>query len=262
MCELMGMCFAKRISADFSIREFAGRGEDNADGWGLAWYPDQSVKVIKEPVRWKASQFSGFLEQYNDLSSSLYIAHVRHKTTGGNPTHADTHPFERELGGRAYSFAHNGTLEGAFWELPLARFHPLGKTDSEYLFCYLVDELARNEGNLDDEISWRNLFRTLTELNRFGRLNCLLSDGRRLFCYHDANGWKGLTFRSTQIWENQPRHFEDATIKIDLAGPSVNVGVVVATAPLSSSGWQSFHPGELLVLEGGRIRFSSHRAVE
>src|SRR5204863_5908556 len=110
----------------------------------------------------------------------------------------------------------NGTLEGAFWELPLARFYPLGKTDSEYLFCYLLDELARNEGNLDDEISWRNLFRTLTELNRFGRLNCLLSDGRRLFCYHDANGWKGLTFRSTQIFDNQRRHFEDAIIKIDL----------------------------------------------
>jgi glutamine amidotransferase len=115
---------------------------------------------------------------------------------------------------------------------------------------------------LDDEISWRNLFRTLTELNRFGKLNCLLSDGRRLFCYHDANGWKGLTFRSTQILENQPRHFEDATIKIDLAGPAVNVGVVVATAPLSSSGWQSFLPGELVVLEGGHIRFSSHRAAK
>ena len=33
MCELMGYSFAKPIVADFTIREFARRGEENADGW-------------------------------------------------------------------------------------------------------------------------------------------------------------------------------------------------------------------------------------
>ena len=47
MCELMGLSFAKPISADFSIREFALRSEENADGWGLGWYPDQSLAVEK-----------------------------------------------------------------------------------------------------------------------------------------------------------------------------------------------------------------------
>jgi len=37
MCELMAMCFEAPVSADFSIREFAARGEENADGWGLGW---------------------------------------------------------------------------------------------------------------------------------------------------------------------------------------------------------------------------------
>ena len=32
MCELMGMSFAKPVSADFSIGEFAKRDEQNADG--------------------------------------------------------------------------------------------------------------------------------------------------------------------------------------------------------------------------------------
>ena len=52
MCELMGLSFARPISADFSIREFAGRGMENAEGWGLVWYPDRAVAVVKEPVRW------------------------------------------------------------------------------------------------------------------------------------------------------------------------------------------------------------------
>ncbi len=262
MCELMGMCFANRISANFSIREFACRGEENADGWGLAWYPDQAVKIIKEPIRWKASQFDDFLEQYNGLDSSLYIAHVRHKTTGGTPTHSDTHPFERELGGLAYCFAHNGTLSGDFWKLPMNRFVPVGRTDSEFLFCFLLNELAREKPDLERESGWQTLFHLLSNLNRFGKLNCLLSDGRRLFCYHDANGWKGLNFRATRIWDNHSPQFEDATIKVELADPFINFGVVVATAPLSANGWHPFLPGELLVLEGGQVRYSSHRAAD
>ena len=46
MCELLGLSFAKSIPADFSIREFALRSDENADGWGLGWYPDQSVASV------------------------------------------------------------------------------------------------------------------------------------------------------------------------------------------------------------------------
>ena len=55
MCELLGLSFAKSIPADFSIREFAQRSDENADGWGLGWYPDQSLAIVKEPLRWQAS---------------------------------------------------------------------------------------------------------------------------------------------------------------------------------------------------------------
>src|SRR5438105_4098107 len=124
MCELMALCFARPISADFSIREFARRSEENADGWGLAWYPDRSLALVKEPVKWRESAHTGFLESYPALRSQIYIAHVRYKTTGAEPTHADTHPFARELGGREYCFAHNGTIEG-YQELPLGRYRPV-----------------------------------------------------------------------------------------------------------------------------------------
>src|SRR5260370_42546854 len=100
MCELMGYDFAKPIVADFSIREFALRGEENADGWGLAWYPDQSLAIVKEPVKWGASLHTSFLAGYQRLQSPLCIAHARHRTAGGDPTHADTHPSQRGLWSR------------------------------------------------------------------------------------------------------------------------------------------------------------------
>src|SRR5581483_5412203 len=170
MCELMGLSFAEPISADFTIREFGRRGDENADGWGLGWYPVRSL----------ASQYTDFLESYHGLHSPLYLAHVRHKTVGGPPTHADTQPFMRELGGREYCFAHNGTLLG-YAGLPLGRYRPVGDTDSEHLFCHLLEAVAERGGALDDEAGWRWLQATLAELNARGTLNLLLSDGRRLF---------------------------------------------------------------------------------
>jgi glutamine amidotransferase len=100
MCELLGLSFARPLSADFSIRVFALRGAENADGWGLAWYPDRSLAIVKEALDWRESPYSRFLETYPGLRSEIYIAHVRHRSTSGTPTHADTHPFERELPGR------------------------------------------------------------------------------------------------------------------------------------------------------------------
>jgi len=260
MCELLGLSFAEPISADFSLSEFQLRDADNADGWGLAWYPDQSLAVVKEAMMWERSQHSGFLKSYQGLCSRIYIGHVRHRTTGGKPARADTHPFARELAGREYCFAHNGTIEGHFWELPLGRYHPIGGTDSEFLFCHLLDEIARQENDfLTRPAGWIWLHDFLNNLNRRGRINCLFSDGQRLFCYHDTGGWKGLAIRKVYVPEGGKCHFGDPEIRFNLAGTGVNHGFVIATRPLSSdSGWQRFEPGELMVLADGIVQMSNY----
>jgi predicted glutamine amidotransferase len=257
MCELMALSFAQPASADFSVRAFAARAEENADGWGLGWYPDRSLAVVKEPIKWGASAYPGFLETYPNLLAPIYVAHVREGSTGGAPTHADTHPFARELGGREYCFAHNGTLAG-YEQLPLGRFHPIGRTDSEQMFCHLLEDMAQQPEPLLTETGWRWLHDKLLTLNRMGKLNCLLTDGQRLFAYHDAAGYKGLHRRQVHFRDGATRRFEDPALQIDLAGSAVNHGFVIATCPLSATGWQSFQPGELNVLEYGMLRFSSH----
>jgi glutamine amidotransferase len=262
MCELMALSFARPVSADFSIRAFAARDQENADGWGLAWYPDRSLVLVKEPLRWSSSEYTRFLESYPRLRARIYIAHVRHGTTGGHPTHADTHPFARELGGREWCFAHNGTLLGCE-RLPLGRFHPIGRTDSEHVYCHLLDEVSRRPNRLETTPEWKWLHDKLADLNRLGKLNALLTDGRRLFCYHDAAGYKGLNFRPVHLHDRETRHFEDPTMQVDLRGPTaVNRGVAVATCPLTATGWRTFQPGELLVMEEGCVRFSSHRPAD
>lgn len=268
MCELMCMSFAKPIVASVSIRAFGMRSVENADGWGLAWYPDRSLAMVKQPARWTESH-SAFLEHYPGLLAPIYIAHVRHKTTGGAPTRADTHPFSREYEGREYCFAHNGTLKGDFWKEPLGRFRPIGTTDSENLFCLLMRELEivkglaakekathiTGEAVLDDEWKWQAIHEFLLRMNRFGTLNCIFSDGERIGVYHDLTSWKGLAFRHIYLTQDSQRLFSDATVAVDIKATPVNFGVMMATNALSPEGWEPFTPGELKVLHQGKIEF-------
>ena len=191
-------------------------------------------------------------------STSLMFVMERSGSIKG-PSHADTHPFARELGGRDYCFAHNGTLEGDAWELPLRSYRPVGATDSERFFCHLMGELAARGKPLDAEDDWAWLHSKLAETNTMGKLNVLFSDGHRLFIYHDVNGWKGLNFRKVRVVDGQPRHFGDAEMTVAIAGEASHYGFVIATCPMSSTGWHSFQRGELIVLDRGLISFSSHR---
>jgi len=246
----MAMSFAQPIVAHVSIQAFGVRSQDNADGWGLAWYPDRSLALVKQPVQWSPTH-TQFLENYPGLLSSIYVAHVRQRTVGSNPTRADTHPFSREWNGREYCFAHNGTLSGDFWKKPLGRFKPLGVTDSEFVFCLLLAELERANIALDTEADWRWLHLLLHRYNDFGRLNCILTDGTRLFVYHDRNGWKGLTYRSMHPHGDKTQHLADQTMAVQLQAEPVNHGYVIATNPLSTDEWRPFRLGELKVFEAG-----------
>ncbi len=272
MCELMGMSFAKPVVASVSIQAFSERSVDNADGWGLAWYPDRSLAMVKQPVRWSV-QHTQFLEHYPGLLSSMYVAHVRDMTVGSTPTHADTHPFSRELNGREYCFAHNGTLTGEFWQRPLGRFRPIGQTDSEFVFCLLLAELESfahladdfQEAHLDGcfqhakpnaDQQWKWLHQYLLRLNDYGKLNCILTDGDHMLVYHDKHGWKNLTYRNVFLHEDSHHHFGDATVAVNLHAAPVNHGVIVATNPLSVEGWERFLPGEMKVLHEGTVAFT------
>lgn len=232
MCELMALCFAEPSGPGGLIDAFGARGEANADGWGLAWYPDgRAAAVAKEPVKWGASPLARFLCGGAGLQSRVFVAHVRDGTTGDGPCQSDTHPFARERAGRDYVFAHNGTLKDPVWSLTTGRYTPLGQTDSERAFCHLLSRLDDRGGHLDDDGAWCWLHGVLIDLNALGKLNVLMSDGRRVFAYHDLGGWKGLSFRCR------------------------GEGVAVATRPLDRGDWLPFPRGGMIVVEAGVVDY-------
>jgi len=194
MCELLGMNARHPTDVNHSLALLRPRGGEigpHADGWGVAFYEGRAARIFKEPVPASESRCLAFIADYN-YRSEMVIGHIRK----ANPSNigrasANTHPFSRELGGRSWVFAHNGKLPGLKDDsgFALGRFQPIGETDSEHAFCFLLDQIAHvSNGQL---LGADELLTVLREpmgaLAEIGEFNVLMSDGVHLIVYANKN---------------------------------------------------------------------------
>lgn len=254
MCELLGMASNAPTDIGFSFSELAMRGGaagPHSDGWGLALYDGTAVRTFLEPAAASRSTLACYVRS-NPMKSALAIAHIRKKTRG-ECVLANTHPFVRELWGRSFTFAHNGTVRGAH-KLPLGRFRPIGDTDSEYAFCALLAGIEKRLKSYPKQrrLLWEVVAETSAAIGRSGTFNFLLGDGHHLFarcatklCYVLR---KAPFARAT---------LANSDLSIDLAQiakPTDRVAVV-ATVPLTrDETWTHGNTGQLWVFRGGALR--------
>jgi glutamine amidotransferase len=183
------------------------------------------------------------------------IAHIR-KATKGDVALENTHPFVRELWGRYWIFAHNGTLDD-FTPPTGDFFRPVGDTDSERAFCYMLEALrARFPKEQPPMEEVAAVIGGLTrELASKGRFNYLLSNGEYLIA-HCAD-------KLCYILRHAPfaqAHLIDQDVTVDfsaLTRPNDKVAVI-ATAPLTDNEqWTDMRSGELLVFRHGAAVMSA-----
>jgi predicted glutamine amidotransferase len=161
------------------------------------------------------------------------------------------HPFVRELWGRYWVFAHNGNLENFHPRLHAA-FLPVGATDSERAFCWLMQELAKSHAGVPSVAELTLTLRELTpRIARHGPFNFMLSNGQALWAHCSTNLFfveRKHPFAHAQL--------ADEDLNIDFARtttPQDKVAVVV-TAPLTTNEtWVPFAPGELKVFVDGAL---------
>lgn len=254
MCELLGMECNVPTDIVFSFSGLALRGGargPHADGWGLALYEGRSVRTFLEPSAAAHSALAAYIKA-NPIKTLLAIAHVR-KRTRGPVSLGNTHPFVRELWGRHFTFAHNGTVRGVK-RLPTGRFRPIGTTDSEHAFCALMHRLERAFPRgypKEREALWEAVAKAGAVIGDHGTFNFLLGDGQQLFAR--------CATKLCHIVRKAP--FRKATLadedfQIDFAEvttPRDRVAVV-ATAPLTRDEvWNHGTPGEMWVFRRGAL---------
>ena len=142
MCELLGLSFNKPVEMDVSFSVLRARGSRNPDGWGMAWFgDDEQLRMVKEPIPSHQSELARDLPYYSTIKSSIFISHIR-MASHGAINYANTHPFYRQLNGKTWVLAHNGTV-GGLGDPVTTGFLPIGGTDSELLFCHLLGWMGK-----------------------------------------------------------------------------------------------------------------------
>ena len=255
MCELLGMECNVPTDIVFSFTGFALRGGKtgpHADGWGLALYDGKFAHTFLEPAPACESPLATFLRQ-TPIKTLLALAHVRKKTRG--PTSIEnTHPFVRVLWGRHWVFAHNGTLP-RIRERKLGAETPIGDTDSEHAFCWMLETLRKSfPGGYPRSARalWDAVAKMGGELGAEGKFNFLLADGKHLF----ARCGTKLCYIIRQAPFGRAT-LRDAEVQIDFSAVTTAKDrvAVVATEPLTrDEAWQMGEPGTLWVFRQGKLR--------
>jgi glutamine amidotransferase len=235
----------------FSFTGFATRGgrtDSHNDGWGIAFFEGQGVRHFVDYQAAIESPIADLIRRC-PIKSKNVIAHIR-KATQGRVALENCHPFVRELWGRYWVFAHNGDLKEFQPELNGA-FRPVGNTDSEWAFCYLLQELRRRFGDTPPALQpLSDALRELTtEIAQHGPFNMMLSDGSALFTHCSTN-----LYYIVRKYPFTTAKLSDEDVRVDFSKvttPNDRVAVIVTSPLTDNETWTQFVPGEMKVFVEG-----------
>ena len=260
MCQLLGMNCNVPTDICFSFTGFQKRGGEtdvHADGWGIAFFEDKGVRLFLDPQPSASSPIAELVRHY-PIHSLNVVAHIR-KATQGTVSLENTHPFQRELWGQYWVFAHNGNLPQFQPDLD-GSFLPVGNTDSERIFCWLLQSLRNRFGDMPPTRA--AIFDFVHELihpvSGLGIFNFLLSNGLCLFAHSSTE--LSYIVRCAPFDE---AHLTDDDVTVDFSKvttPNDRVAVI-ATRPLTDNeAWTTMQPGSLWLFHDGEA--VEHRATQ
>ncbi|AWL29816.1 class II glutamine amidotransferase [Acinetobacter defluvii] len=252
MCQLLGMNCATPTDITFSFRGFsqrAGITSDHSDGFGIAFFEDKACRLFVDNQSAVESPIAELVRNY-PIKSRNVIAHIR-KATQGKITLENSHPFVRELWGRQWIFAHNGDLHDFHPRLS-GRFTPVGNTDSELSFCYLLDKLVEKFGYHEPALN--DIFTALKEISpqiaEHGTFNFCLSNGQALFSYATTKlHW------IVREYPFQHASLIDLDVEVDFSEvttPEDRVAVITTEPLTHNEVWQAYQAGEMILFQHGR----------
>lgn len=297
MCQLLGMNCAAPTDFCFSLKGFVKRGGDtdiHSHGWGMCVYEGKkgAIRCFHDTLPACISPIAELVQKYPMRSYNM-LAHIRYATQG-EVSLENVHPFSRVWKGVQMTFCHNGDCphfgtsgttqqqlhsnggddEGTAVNLPLLGqttpsdviYHPVGDTDSEAVFCAILNAL---------HVEFPNGLPTLPVLHEFLSVLCneiiaqhpestifnfLLGCGQHtLFAYSwpgkrpTSNVWNGLYY----IVREPPfstAKLLDTDYEIDfrrVTTPNDRVAVITTKPLTEEAGWTEFRRNELIMFNRG-----------
>ena len=291
MCQLLGISstaptpvFSSSLLSPFVQR--GGNTDIHSHGWGVAYY---NYCNKKKKLRLKtfrdaspaatSSKVQDMLKNQSHermLDTKTLLAHIRYATVGEVSIN-NVHPFHRELFGVEFVFAHNGdvpmfkggrkgvnkfvhSLSGEEEKSKNDTFESDGDTDSEHIFCYILNALHERFDSfpLIDELYYaiHELCLEIVQHQEGVILNFLLGVGSsNIFAFSwpgkrpGSTTWNGLYY---MLKAKQQEQHGINSMPYDANKDQV---AAIATKPLGldKSLWIEFRKGELLLFCNGIV---------
>jgi transglutaminase-like putative cysteine protease/predicted glutamine amidotransferase len=265
LSELLAMSFDGDASQKVRFQDPGASGPPGSPrlyGWGLGWYPnsDRGATVLKDPTSSGGGSVGDVLGDWKRFRSTVFIGHMRGHNRPRNQQ--DAQPFVRSYGGHQWVFVHDGDFRpGYATVLPLPddpSFEPLGRTDSEHAFCWLLSRLHAQRARALKDVDPQDLVTWLQTLNALGALNVILSDGDVLLAYHDQ-GRSNTMYWTRRVPPHARVELEGTSVSIDLDAPADanRTGIVFSSTPLSEDEWIPLDPGQLVLVRRGSLVWDS-----
>ena len=259
MCQLLGMNCNTPTDIGFSFTGFSKRGgltDHHTDGFGIGFFEGRGLRLFLDDKPSAQSPVAELVRNYH-IKSENVIAHIRKASQGINSLE-NTHPFQREMWGGYWLFAHHGQQHPSYApEFNGKPYRPVGSTDSEQAFCYLLNRLR---AQFPDRPCPNTLFDALAELcaeiRAHGMFNFILSDGRVMYAHAST-----LLYYITRQPPFGQAHLIDEDMAIDFAQvttPDDRV-TVITTLPLTDNEtWRQFACDELIMFDHGKLVRQHH----
>lgn len=252
MCQLLGMNCNTPTDIMFSFEGFRRRGgitDHHADGFGIGFFEGKGVRLFHDDKPSADSPVADLIRAY-PIKSENVIAHIR-KASQGQTSLANTHPFMREMWGEYWLFAHNGHLI-QFHPEPGEFYRPVGCTDSERAFCFILNQLhSRFQEKPDESTLFAAIAELTHEIRAFGLFNFVMSNGDCLFAH--ASTLLHYIVRKAPFGKAR---LVDDDVMIDFADvttPEDKVAVITTLPLTCDETWNQLAENELVMFRNGDI---------
>lgn len=235
--------FADNLS-DKTVNNYMG-------SWGIGYFGDQGCQIYLEHDYSQLSPIANLFKQL-PIKSKNFIAYTD-GTASKNCLLRNSQPFCRQLWGKNWIFSHQGFYYN-FEPSLNGHYLPVGETNSEVLFCYLLQELEKVFPYAHRQIpSTCEVKQALTVLAKKiaqnGVFNFLLSDGDFLFAYCSTE-----LFYTIRQYPLPNSTLSECQISIDFNQHSITSEkiIVITSTPLSTNeNWVSITSGQAMLFQDG-----------
>jgi len=257
MCELLGLNANTPADIRFSfsgLKQRGGKTGFHSDGWGVSLYEGRGSRSFHDANASSESKVADFFQQ-TSIKSKIIISHIR-QANRGKVCIENTHPFSRELWGCDWIFAHNGQLKG-IKKKSLQFYYPIGTTDSEYAFCYMMDRIREvfPKRPTKKKALWLLIKTVADEIRQHGIFSFLLSDSKSMYAYcSNKMCWV------TRQYPFGEAHLIDTDETIDFnrhLSKNDVITVIASSALTDNEQWHCMEKGEFRIFNEG----ISHRLV-